>query len=266
MQRGLVRLVARLRIESDPSQWGRELSDDGAESARDGAEADVAGAFDVTVQPPRDAFQQTVSEATPEPPATGPSVEGSADTGATGAGTVWRFSASGDGDHAPPEPSHLAADPFVQSDHPRIVAASREVLSALPEDATDAERALAIYEWVWTRIDKQPVLGVPSALEVLGTLRGDCNEHTILYTALARAAGLPTRIAIGLVWSEELAGFYYHAWPEVWLGDAWRRYDPTLGQQRADATHIKLLEGGIERWPQLLAFLGRLQIEVLEIE
>ena len=41
--------------------------------------------------------------------------------------------------------------------------------------------------------------------------------------------------------------------------------DPTLGQPLADATHIKLLNGGIESWPRLLPYLGKLEIEVLEI-
>ncbi len=164
----------------------------------------------------------------------------------------------------------LAADAFIQSDHPRIREQAekilREVLPALAPGASESEisahRARALYQWVFARIVKEPVLSLPSALEVLASRRGDCNEHTILYTALARSVGLPTRVAIGLVWSETFDGFYYHAWPEVWLGDRWHAYDPTLGQETADATHIKLLEGGIDRWPQLLPFLGRLEIEV----
>ena len=99
-------------------------------------------------------------------------------------------------------------------------------------------------------------------MPLLEQRRGDCNEHAVLYTALARAAGIPTRIAIGLVWSDELGGFYYHAWPEVHVDGSWRWIDPTLGQEVADATHIKLLEGGIESWPQLLPFLGKLEVRV----
>ncbi len=64
---------------------------------------------------------------------------------------------------------------------------------------------------------------------------------------------------------DELGGFYYHAWPEVHVG-GWIWMDPTLDQTVADATHVKLLNGGIESWPQLLPFLGRLRIDVLEIE
>ena len=175
----------------------------------------------------------------------------------------------------PPEPSlaaqsfatpalapHLRADPFIQSDHVEI----RDQAAAIVGEAPSAWRkSLQIHDWVFSRLDKEPVLSIPSALEVLKRRRGDCNEHTVLFTALARASSVPTRVAIGVVWSDELAGFYYHAWPEVFLDD-WVWMDPTLDQPLADATHIKLASGGIETWPQLLPYLGQLEIEVLDVE
>lgn len=158
--------------------------------------------------------------------------------------------------------SGLASDPFIQSDHPKIRSQAEKIVG----DETDPWlQAVRIHEWIYEEIRKEVVLSVPSALDVLDTREGDCNEHTVLFTALSRAVGIPTKIAIGLVWSPELGGFYYHAWPVVWVGD-WIKMDPTLGQVRADATHLALLEGGIESWPQLLPYLGRLKLEVIEIE
>lgn len=157
----------------------------------------------------------------------------------------------------------LASDPFVQSSHPKIQEQSATIVG---DESDPWQKALAIYDWVYTKVEKEPVVSIPSALEVLANLRGDCNEHTVLYTALARAAGLPTRIAIGLVWSDTLNGYYYHAWPEVRINDTWFWLDPTLGQPMADATHIKILNGGIERWTQLLPYIGQLEIEVVEID
>ncbi len=158
----------------------------------------------------------------------------------------------------------LAADAFVQSDHPRMQEQSRAIVDGLSDPKA---RALAIHDWVFEEIAKEPALGIPSALEILEHRRGDCNEHTVLYAALARAAGLPTRIAIGVVWSEDLGGFYYHAWPEVWFEDrgGWSWIDPTLGQPSADATHIKLLDGGIETWPRLLPWLGQLELDIEDV-
>jgi transglutaminase-like putative cysteine protease len=157
--------------------------------------------------------------------------------------------------------AELAADPFVPTGHAKIARQSREIVG---EETDPWRKAQRIYAWVYENIEKTPVLSLPSALDVLESRQGDCNEHTVLYAALARTEGVPTRIAIGLVWSDELAGFYYHAWPEVFVG-RWIPVDPTLGQPVADATHIKLLEGSVGQWPRLVPFLGQVKIDVLEI-
>ncbi len=157
---------------------------------------------------------------------------------------------------------HLAPHPFIQSTHPDI----RHTAAGIVGEIEDPwEQAVRIHDWVFENIAKQGVLSIPSALEVLHTRTGDCNEHTVLFAALARSVNIPTRIAIGVVWSDELEGFYYHAWPEVYVGE-WLWMDPTFGQPVADATHVKLVTGDIERWPRLLPFLGRLRIEVLEVD
>ncbi len=157
---------------------------------------------------------------------------------------------------------YLQGDAFIQAEHPKI----KEQALAITDGATDVNTAVdRLYEWVYASITKEAVASIPSALEVLQSRTGDCNEHAVLFTALARAAGVPTRIALGVVWSEEYGGFYYHAWPEIYDGQ-WVWVEPTLGQRIADATHIKLFTGGIETWPQLLPFLGRIQINVLDIE
>ncbi len=157
---------------------------------------------------------------------------------------------------------YLRGDPFVQSGHPAIVKQAADVVG---DSGEPWGKALKIYEWVFAAVDKTIVLSLPSALEVLRTRQGDCNEHTVLFAALARAAGVPTRIAIGVVWSDDMDGFYYHAWPEVHCG-RWIPMDPTLEQPIADATHIKLIEGSIESWPKLVPFLGQLKVEVVDIE
>ncbi len=157
---------------------------------------------------------------------------------------------------------YLEPEPLVQSDHPRLRAAAAAAVAG----ATDLwDKAQRLNRWVHENVAKETVVSLPSALDVLASREGDCNEHTVLFTALARAAGVPCRMAVGLVWSEELEAFGYHAWPEVWVG-RWVWLDPTLGQEVADATHLKLVEGGLERWGQVLAYLGQLQVEVLEVE
>jgi transglutaminase-like putative cysteine protease len=101
---------------------------------------------------------------------------------------------------------------------------------------------------------------VPSALDVFEMRRGDANEHTVLFAALARAVGLPARTAAGLVYLD--GKFYYHAWPEVYL-NGWVAVDPTFGQFPADAAHLRLALGGLARQLELARVIGRLTIEVL---
>ncbi|OGW29070.1 MAG: hypothetical protein A2X56_12120 [Nitrospirae bacterium GWC2_57_13] len=152
----------------------------------------------------------------------------------------------------------LKPNPLIQSDDKRIRSQAGRVIGA-EKDAKEAARKLN--EWVYTVIRKQPVVSIPSALEVLEQRVGDCNEHTTLYAALARSVGIPTRIAVGIVYMEN--GFYYHAWPEVWLNE-WVAVDPTLNQFPADATHIRFITGSLDRQSEILRLVGKLKVEVLE--
>jgi hypothetical protein len=152
----------------------------------------------------------------------------------------------------------LRPSPFVQSDDPAIKNQAARILAGESDAAAAAKK---LNDWVYTAIRKQPVVSIPSAVEVLKQKVGDCNEHTALYAALARSVGLPTRMAAGIVYMEN--GFYYHAWPEVWLG-AWIAVDPTLDQFPADATHIRFTTGNLDRQMELMQLVGKLRVEVLE--
>jgi hypothetical protein len=147
---------------------------------------------------------------------------------------------------------------LVQSDDKDI----REQAAAIIKKEKDARTAAKLLNtWVYETINKQPVVSIPSAVEVLKQKVGDCNEHTTLYTAFARAAGIPSRMAAGIVYMKN--GFYYHAWPEIWLGE-WTAVDPTFNQFPADATHIRFVTGDLARQADILKLVGKLKVEVLE--
>jgi transglutaminase-like putative cysteine protease len=114
--------------------------------------------------------------------------------------------------------------------------------------------------WVYKNLKKEITVSIPNALEVLRTRKGDCNEHTQLYTALARGLGIPTRIASGLAFVN--GKFYYHEWPEVYIND-WVAVDPTFGQFPADASHLRFVVGGLAKQTELLRLMGTLKISVL---
>jgi len=163
---------------------------------------------------------------------------------------------------APVPPSsierHRRPSPFVQSDDPRIIAKAAQIVGA----RTDPwEQTVALNQWVFSTLTKRLSIGLPSAVDVLLTPSGDCHEHTVLFTALARSRGIPTRMVAGLVyWQGRL---YYHAWPEVWIGQ-WIPTDPTLGQLVADVTHVGLIEAENEQLITLGQFIGKLRVQVVE--
>ena len=155
----------------------------------------------------------------------------------------------------------LEPEPLIQSDDPRIVRRAREITAARAQRGPDPTRvAEQLANAVFNMLEKEVTISVPSAVQVLESLRGDCNEHTVLYVALARALGLPARTAVGLVYLRGL--FFYHAWPEVWLGE-WVAVDPTFGDAPADAAHIRFVIGGLAQQVEIVRLIGRLQIEVL---
>jgi transglutaminase-like putative cysteine protease len=160
----------------------------------------------------------------------------------------------------------LAPEAFIESDAPEIRAEADIAVRGVTGDRARAER---LTRYVNALLDKKPTISLPSAREVLRTKVGDCNEHTALYVAMARALGIPARIAVGLVFMH--GAFYYHAWPEVYLDSGngrglWLPVDPTLNQFPADATHLRLARGGLDKQAAILPLIGQMKMTVLDVE
>jgi hypothetical protein len=155
----------------------------------------------------------------------------------------------------------LEPEPLIQSDDPRIIERAQQLTARRTRwRQNPREVARTLTASVYNMLEKRITFSVPNAVQVLETLQGDCNEHTVLYVAMARALGLPARTAVGLVYVD--GAFYYHAWPEVWLG-AWVAVDPTFGQYPADAAHIRFVVGGLAQQVEIVRLIGNLDIEVL---
>jgi hypothetical protein len=153
---------------------------------------------------------------------------------------------------------YLANTPFLQTTDSRMYARARSVAGNW---TNSLEAATALYDWVHRRVDKKSTVSLPSALDVLLRMEGDCNEHTYLFVALARAIGIPAKIRVGLTLHEGL--FYYHAWPSVYVG-RWLDMDPTLGKPAVDTGYLSLFEGELAEQVRLMGVLGRLKVEVLQ--
>jgi hypothetical protein len=154
--------------------------------------------------------------------------------------------------------AYLKASPFIQSDHPKVKALVDQIVGETNEDAVKARRIL---DWVYQSIEKSATVSVPNALDTLEIMAGDCNEHSMLLAALLRAAGIPAKVCVGLVYTRDR--FYYHAWNEVYLG-TWITADALMGQMPADVTHIKFVEGALERQAEMLRVIGQVKLTVLE--
>lgn len=162
---------------------------------------------------------------------------------------------------APREPQEVqqarAPSAFVQSDAPEIVAMARRACSV---DASVAQCIERLHKAVRGHLRSEYVPSFSNALEAYHSGRGDCTEHSVLFVALARAVGIPARVAVGVAYWPPGDGFGWHAWAEVWLGDRWLSVDPTWGQSIADVTHLKIAGGDVAAQARVVMLLGRLQI------
>jgi len=150
------------------------------------------------------------------------------------------------------------ADFLIQSDDKDIVAITNKVLNG-EKDPLKAARK--INRWIYKNLKKSATVSIPNAKDVLRTKVGDCNEHAALFSAMSRAAGIPTKTVLGTMYYKER--FYYHAWNEVYIGE-WVAVDSTYGQLPVDATHIKLIEGDLAKSGEILKVVGKINIEIID--
>jgi hypothetical protein len=148
----------------------------------------------------------------------------------------------------------------IQSDHPKIRQLAADLV---PADTPPPEAARNIMAWIFENIEKRPVISIPNALETLENRMGDCNEHAVLFAALARAAKIPVQVEAGLVYLN--GRFYYHAWNVVHIGD-WVTVDALMGQMPADVTHIRLVRGDEMNQLDLVHAIDSIRLNILEMQ
>jgi hypothetical protein len=119
--------------------------------------------------------------------------------------------------------AYLRSDRHIQSDHPEIRAVADSIAAAIPAGGGTEALMRESSRWVNGHIRKKGFgQGFASAVDVLRTGEGDCTEHSVLLTAVLRAAGVPARTAVGLVYSE--GSMIGHMWAEAYSG-CWRSVD-----------------------------------------
>jgi transglutaminase-like putative cysteine protease len=159
----------------------------------------------------------------------------------------------------------LAPSSYIQSDESLIVDLAHQVVG----DETDAFQAAKLLErWVRDNVKFDDMKTTfASALEVAERRQGDCTEHGLLLAALARAAGIPSRVVAGLVYYRD--SFMGHLWTEVYI-DRWVPLDGTRPRGGVGPDHIAFTRSAMETSSPLDLFLGminvigNLKIEILE--
>ncbi len=138
--------------------------------------------------------------------------------------------------------SYLEPNEITQSDSDTIRKLARSIVGQ-ERDAWTCARALL--DWVHNNLKRVKSEPRPmSALEVLQQGEGDCSEHAVLLAALAKAAGIPPRIVIGLVYTN--GAYSYHEWNELYVGE-WVQMDPSWGRYTIGAGHVRLASGPADR-------------------
>ena len=117
--------------------------------------------------------------------------------------------------------AYLGRDELIDPTSPEI----KEIIHTLIGNETDAwQITVKLLEWVG------------DVLELEASLH-PAVEHVILFAALARAAGIPTRIAAGLRYQ---GGMWVNwLWNEIWVKE-WIAVDPAYQQTTPDALLVKL--------------------------
>ncbi len=157
---------------------------------------------------------------------------------------------------------NLKATASMQVDSDKLRDLAKEIVG---DEKDPLKMAAKLEKWVYKTLRKTYDANADDALTVLENKAGDCTEHTLLFTALARAAGIPAREVGGVVYvGGDKPSFGWHAWSEVHDGTQWVTVDPTFNQVRIDPTHIKFSEG--EEDQTYLNVAGKLKVKVLEVE
>lgn len=156
-----------------------------------------------------------------------------------------------------PTAGDLAPTTLIESQHPDIVAYAESVLSGLPDDTDDADKAAALFLAVrdGLRYDPFAVSYDPEdyrASNVLGGSQKWCVSKAILLAALTRSIGLPTRLGYADVMnhlqSPKLAEsmgtdlFAWHGFTVIWIGDKWLKASPAFNKEMCERFGTKVLD------------------------
>ena len=150
----------------------------------------------------------------------------------------------------------LFLDPgdYIDSEHPAVVAFARE---NAPADASDRDRARALYKAVRDKIRYNPYVNMRSpetfrASSVIAAGNAYCVGKAALFAAACRVHGIPARVGFADVRNHlttdklrESMGtdlFSWHGYTHVYVDGAWRKATPTFNASLCEKLGVKPLD------------------------
>jgi transglutaminase-like putative cysteine protease len=167
---------------------------------------------------------------------------------------------------------YLKSSYFLDSDNDKV----RELAARIVGDEKDPWRkGQRIEKWVHEHMKENTKVNFAPASQVLRDLQGDCRQHAMLTAALCRAAGVPARTAVGLVYvNDENHGpvLGFHMWTEVGINGQWLMLDAVLGKGSVGAGHLKIADHSWQDIQTLAPLLpvtrvtGKVRVEVVGVK
>ena len=121
------------------------------------------------------------------------------------------------------------SDPSIKRQLAEIKGVEQDVLAV----------SMRILSWISENIRPDLIVETLTGPEVLEKRRGKCSEHATLFASLARAAGIPTKVALGEAYMGDR--WLGHMWNEVWLGE-WVTVDPSYGAFVTGPALVKFID------------------------
>jgi len=145
----------------------------------------------------------------------------------------------------------------------QVIALAKE---AVGDAKTDREKVDRLVHFVYKYVEPTYSVKPTTVFDILKTRKGDCTVHTLLFTALARAAGIPARPVQGLIYmGDKFKAFGGHAWNEVALDGHWVPVDSTWDEVEVNACHLSF---GSDKHGMgtFVALIGQIKLKLKEVE
>jgi Transglutaminase-like superfamily len=148
----------------------------------------------------------------------------------------------------PPTPADTQPNAWLQSDSPEI----KQLAAIATGNAENKMHVMGnLSAFVSKYLSHRGLnIGYASAVDVAIDRKGDCAQFAVLLAAMARAEGIPARVVVGMLYTDQYDNkfrvFVPHAWVIAWLGDRWRSFDAAT--LHFDTGHIALDTGDGNPW------------------